>query len=158
MRVDRELKVNLCNHIASAIFSLDSTIIGQELSAKLTLTDLDDQSVELSQLISMTRSTRTTDQLIYVDASGEKIRLELTIAPIKNAYGVAETGECLLMWRDVTFERNLMAERDEFARVIGQELHRPIAQAEMGLQEVEALLTQKTDPLTLVNTLKKSHQ
>lgn len=158
MRVDQDLKISLCNDVASTMFELNNQIMGRELSKILTLTDLDDQSVRLDELIRATHTVRTTDQLIYIDASGEKIRLELTIAPIKNAYGVAETGECLLMWRDVTFERNLMTERDEFARVIGQELHRPIAQAEMGLQDVEALLTQKTDPLALVHALNKSHQ
>lgn len=158
IRLDQQFKINLYNASTLAILDTNATLTGRLISEVVPLTDLNDQPVDLVKLIQKTNRTRVDDELIYTYQTGEKIRLELTISPIKNVYGVTEVGEYILILRDVTLAKNLEMERDEFVSVISHELRTPIAIAEASLSNLELMLTQKTDPIIMSNALKKSHQ
>lgn len=158
IRLDKELKVNLYNASTLAILDTNATLTGRLISEVLLLTDLKDHPVDLVKIIQKAKQTRVYDELIYVYQTGEKIRLELTISPIKNVYGVTELGEFILILRDVTLAKNLEMERDEFISVVSHELRTPIAIAEAGLSNLELMLDKQADPLLVSSSLKKAHQ
>lgn len=158
IRLDKNLQVNLYNASALAILDNNATLTGRPINEVLPLTDLNDQVVDLVRIIQKTKQTRIYDELICVYQTGEKVRLELTISPIKNVYGVAEGGEYIIILRDVTLAKNLEMERDEFISVVSHELRTPIAIAEAGLSNLELMLTKQADPLVMFNSLKKAHE
>lgn len=158
IRLDKDFKINLYNASTLAILDTNVTLTGRLIGEVLKLTDLNDQPVDIAKLIQKTTRTRVNDELLYQYQTGEKIRLELTISPIKNVYGVSEAGEYILILRDVTLAKNLEMERDEFVSVISHELRTPIAIAEAGLSNLELMMAKGSDPLLIVNSLKKAHQ
>lgn len=158
VKVDNQLAVELYNAASLAILDTNQTLTGQSLLDVLKLVDLNQQPVDLIKLITNTKKTTVFDELIYQYANGEQLRLELTVSPIKNVYGVAEDDNYLLMLRDVTKIKNLEQERDEFISVISHELRTPISIMEANLSNLELMLERQVEPALISKNIAKTHQ
>lgn len=158
VKVDNQLVVELYNAASLAILDTNQTLTGQSLLDVLKLVDLNQQPVDLIKLITNTKKTTVFDELIYQYANGEQLRLELTVSPIKNVYGVAEDDNYLLMLRDVTKIKNLEQERDEFISVISHELRTPISIMEANLSNLELMLERQVEPALISKNIAKTHQ
>lgn len=158
LKVDNQLAVELYNAASLAILDTNQTLTGQSLLDVLKLVDLNQQPVDLTRLIASVKKTTIFDELIYQYANGEQLRLELTVSPIKNVYGVAEDDSYLLMLRDVTKIKNLEQERDEFISVISHELRTPISIMEANLSNLELMLERQVEPALISKNIVKTHQ
>lgn len=158
IRLDNQLKISLYNASTLALLDTNTTLTAKRIEDVLVLKDLLGEVVDVQRMIRETTRVRVNDELIYKYKTGETIRLEVTISPIKNIYGVAEDDEYILILRDVTSAKNLEMERDEFISVISHELRTPIAIAEASLSNLGLMLDKKTEPVLLKNALKKSHE
>lgn len=157
VKVDQRLKIKIYNAALLNILDTNQTLSNLSLTNFLKIKDLSGRMVELTELLKASRTVRVFDELLLEYQTGEQIRLELTISPIKNPYGVVEDDEYILIMRDVTKIKNLDMERDEFISVVSHELRTPIAIAEASLSNLELILQQKADPHLIKNTLKKAH-
>lgn len=157
LRIKSDMTIDLYNAASLNILDTNVALGGRQLGEVLPLVDLSGKPFDLIASIKQAQRTEALDEVIYTYQNGEKIRLEITISPVKNNYGVNENQEYLLILRDVTKAKNLEQERDEFISVVSHELRTPIAIAEASLSNLALMLDRKTDKRILKQALAKSH-
>jgi len=89
---------------------------------------------------------------------GGTINLYLSIAPVHLGYGSSGQRGYVVLLRDITREKSLEEERDEFISVVSHELRTPIAIAEGSIGNA-LFLVQKTPSIdkTIVDALTQAH-
>ena len=117
--------VQLYNSAALDLLNTNRDIMGVDADKLFNLIDDDGNAVALSSVVkSATRTIERTDlRLAYSD--GQKINLQLTIIPVKNQFTVHSVHDLdgvIVMARDITKQKSLDDERDEFIGVVSHEL------------------------------------
>jgi len=131
---------------ASSLNLLDTNdnLNGRHIDEVLPLTDQKSGEVSLFKEFKNLKTVVKRDDLEYCFDDGEKIRLELTYAPIRNSYKKSTKSEdndgYIIIFRDVTKAKSLEEERDEFISVTSHELRTPIAIAEGTISNVQVMM------------------
>lgn len=128
--VDENLKVVLYNGAALNILDLNSDLKNHRLRTLVSLIDKNNQNVDIEDLVINTKTQFTTRDLRLKYPNTDMINLYLSIAPVHLGYGVSGQHGFVLLMRDITREKSLEEERDEFISVVSHELRTPIAIAE----------------------------
>ncbi len=156
--IDQDGKVAMSNGAALNILDLNSSMHGQRLAKVMKLVDANNQPIDVSELIrSITTSTSSRDYLLTY-ADGSKINLYLSIAPVHLGYGKNGSRGHVLLMRDITREKSLEEERNDFISVISHELRTPIAIAEGSISNAQFIAEQKQDLAQVKQSLTKAHQ
>lgn len=156
---DQTTKIALYNGAALNILDRNDTIESKNISDILHITDKNNQPVDIKALI-LNIKTATTSRdykLMYPDNS--TINLYMSIAPVHLGYGENGQRGYVLLLRDITHEKSLEEERDEFISVVSHELRTPIAIAEGNISNAEFIVGQ--DPRKnpdVEKALKEAHQ
>ncbi|MDQ5886279.1 MAG: domain S-box protein [Patescibacteria group bacterium] len=139
---DKNLKVIVYNGAALNILDLNTLKEGDDLAAILKLEDKDDKHVTITHLVknSTVASVSRDHKITYKD--GSHINLYISIAPVHLGYGKNSDQGFVVVLRDITREKSLEEERDEFISVVSHELRTPIAIAEGNLSNAQ-LIAQK---------------
>lgn len=140
LAVDANLKIQQYNAAALDILDVNGAISDQPLTKYLKPLDANDQPVDIaSYLRKLTRAEIRRDlKLAYSDSS--EINLYLASAPVHLGYGEAHHSGFTLILRDITREKSLEEERDEFISVVSHELRTPIAIAEGNISNAQFVL------------------
>lgn len=125
--VDDAIKVVLYNGAALNILDLNSSMKGKSLKRVLPLVDKNGQPVDVRKLVEDTKTPTSTRDLLLEYSDGSKANLYLSIAPVYLGYGATGDRGYVLLLRDITREKSLEEERDEFISVVSHELRTPIA-------------------------------
>src|SRR6185437_12926813 len=83
--------------------------------------------------------TTSREYLLHYD-DGSVANLYLSVAPVYFGYGTREDRGYVLLLRDITHEKSLEEERDEFISVVSHELRTPIAIAEGNLSNARLIV------------------
>jgi PAS domain S-box-containing protein len=128
--VDEKARIVLYNGSALNLLDTNTGLEGNSVGAILKLVDKNNQPVDATHLVIDTTSpTSSRDyRIVYPDKS--TINLYLSIAPVHLGYGEEGQRGFVLLLRDITREKSLEEERDEFISVVSHELRTPIAIAE----------------------------
>ena len=153
--------VQLYNSATLDLLNTNRDIMGVDADKLFNLIDDDGNVVALSSVVkSATRTIERTDlRLAYSD--GQKINLQLTIIPVKNQFTVHSVHDLdgvIVMARDITKQKSLDDERDEFIGVVSHELRTPVAIAEGALSNLQLLLERQGDPHVFASTLDAAHK
>ena len=155
---DEDATVVLYNGAALNILDVNSSITGQKLSSVLKLEDEHGEPVDLPKIIQTTTTQFTSRDWRLPYTKDDAINIYISIAPVSLGYG--ETGKkgYVLLLRDITREKSLEEERDEFISVVSHELRTPIAIAEGNVGNAEFILDKAgvKDPAVL-EALKQAH-
>jgi len=137
---DQNVTTLLYNGAALEILDVNRAITGKQLPGIMKLVDKNNQPVDIRELVlgTTTPSTSRDLRLAYPDKSS--ISLYLSIAPVRLGYGEGGARGYVLLLRDITREKSLEEERDEFISVISHELRTPIAIAEGNISNAQFLL------------------
>lgn len=155
--VDQHARVVLYNAAALNIFDVNTIQAGCRLDSLFQPIDTDNQPVDISELVRGTESPTTNRDLRLRYSDGSSINLYLSIAPVRLGYGEEGQQGYVLLLRDITREKSLEEERDEFISVVSHELRTPIAIAEGNLGNAE-FIAEKTGDLTAIKAaLKEAH-
>jgi two-component system sensor histidine kinase VicK len=126
--------------------------------------DQSGDSFALGDSLKNVRAVTVRDDLWYSFEDGEKIRLEMTISPIRNTFNRsrhhAKSGDgYIIIMRDVTKAKSLEEERDEFISVVSHELRTPITVVEGSLSNVELMLSRpNVDTSMLASAVSLAHE
>ncbi len=155
--VDHAGKIVLYNGAALNILDSNSAIKNKPLYKVFNLYDKNNQPVDIHTLVKKTtKATISRDYKIkYQD--GSYVSLYFSIAPVHQSYGKNTSGGHVMLLRDITREKSLEEERDEFIGVVSHELRTPIAIAEGNLSNALFLCERSGDIQDVKAALKESH-
>ena len=129
-------------HNAAALNLLDTNDAptGKAVDTVIKLTDENNKKVSLAKLLKKSTKVDSRDDL-RLNIADETLRLSLIFSPIKSIN--SQSGEShqsyIIIMRDITRQKSLEEERDEFISVISHELRTPITIAEGSLSNVELM-------------------
>jgi signal transduction histidine kinase len=160
---DTKGTVLMYNAACLDLLDTNASLHGKNISELFNLTDSAKAGVKLFDVLKDTNTTQRRDDISHTYADGESIRLELTYAPIKSTFSrhkkaPLQAGYVLIM-RDVTKQKSLEEERDEFISVVSHELRTPITIVEGTLSNVQVMVDRPDalDKKALSGVLKTAH-
>lgn len=143
--VDEGQVVAIYNGAALNILDVNSELKDRHIRTILKLVDRNDKVVNTEDLVRKTKTQFTTRDLLLHYPNGESINLYLSIAPVHLGFGVDGARGHVILLRDITREKSLEEERDEFISVISHELRTPIAIAEGNISNAQFVIDRATD-------------
>jgi signal transduction histidine kinase len=155
--VDEQVKVVLYNGAALNIFDVNTIRAGASLSGLFNLIDKNNQPFDIIELVKGIKVPLTNRDLRLKYDDGSMINLYLSVAPVHLGYGEAGQRGFVLLLRDITHEKSLEEERDEFISVVSHELRTPIAIAEGNLGNAEFIAGKTGDLASIKQALKEAH-
>jgi PAS domain S-box-containing protein len=158
-------KGNVLMYNAACLDLLDTneTLKGMNINDLFTLSDADKAPVKLFDILQQATKTVRRDDIRHTYSDGEEIRLEMTYAPIKSTYSRRKRGQIqagfILIARDVTKQKSLEEERDEFISVVSHELRTPITIVEGTLSNLQVMMgmPKKPEPAVLETSINTAH-
>jgi PAS domain S-box-containing protein len=157
LAIDKDMKIVLSNGAALNILDVNSTLRGRKLDSVVHLLDKNKKAVEVEKLVSKTATPTSTRDFLLEYSDKSTINLYLSIAPVHLGYGSAGRHGYVLLMRDITHEKSLEEERDEFISVISHELRTPIAIAEGDISNAEFIAEKSGDLKQVKQALKEAH-
>lgn len=138
--VDDDFKVVIYNAAALNLLDSNNIKMGDSLNNLLMPYDANNHLVNIQQLIgNLTTPTINRDlRLKYGDTS--LINVFISISPVHIGYGTGGRQGYILVMRDITREKSLEEERNEFISVVSHELRTPIAIAEGNISNAEFMV------------------
>lgn len=131
------------NNAVQTLFNVKASFVGQHVDEIVRIKGRDGTPKIVSQLIAETPMTLTRDDLILMSGTMERY-VEVQITKIRQVNDVVDSG-VVVQVRDITKQRTLEDEKDEFISVTSHELRTPIATIEGLLSNVEILRKKKVD-------------
>ncbi len=155
---DEKFIIAVTNGAALNILDVNATLTGQRLSQVLKLIDKNNQPLDIEKQISEAKSAISTREWKLRYPDGSLVNLYTSIAPVRLGYGQAGQKGYVLLLRDITHEKSLEEERDEFISVVSHELRTPIAIAEGNIGNAEFLFEKSgLQNATVQEALKTAH-
>lgn len=156
--INADMKISLSNGAAQDILDVNKTLDGQKLTDVLRPHDANNQPINFAHVIkSCTTPFVTRDwRLNYSD--NDHISLYVSIAPVHAGFGEEADHGWVLLLRDITREKSLEEERDEFISVVSHELRTPIAITEGNIGNAQFVFEKSgmNNP-AIGNALKEAH-
>ena len=145
---DERGSILMYNAACLDLLDTNDSLKGKNIGELFKLSDKEKTAANLLTLLKeSTRATRR-DDLNHTYRDGESIRLEITFAPIRSNYSLTkkrdELGGYIVIMRDVTKQKSLEEERDEFISVVSHELRTPITIVEGSLSNLGVMMKQPT--------------
>lgn len=159
---DAKGSVLLYNAAALDLLDTNDSVKGKNIGELFSLTDTDTSKVNLFTILQEAKKATRRDDLNHTYGDGESIRLEMTFAPIRSTFSLKKSekeGGYIIIMRDVTKQKSLEEERDEFISVVSHELRTPITIVEGTLSNIDVLMKrpQAPDMDTLSTSITTAH-
>lgn len=137
--IDQDKKIVMSNGAVLNILDINSSLRSKSLGTVLKLFNTKDERINLNRIINeLTTPYSTRDWRIKYN-DGSFANLYVSIAPVRLGYGNEGMKGFVLLLRDISQEKSLEEERNEFISVISHELRTPIAIAEGNIGNAELL-------------------
>lgn len=157
LALDDELNIAIYNGAVLDVLDVNGSINGKPVCDVVRLYDKHNQHVNISDIIRSSTTPKTTRDYHIVYADNSSVNLYISIAPVHLGYGQSGVQGYVVLMRDITREKSLEDERDEFISVVSHELRTPITIAEGNLSNA-LFLAQKTGDVSQVEkALRDAH-
>ncbi len=155
---DNKTNVLIYNGAALNILDLNTSIQDKPISSVMKVVDRNNQPIDIRRMVLDTRTSTANRDLQLCLSDGSRISLYLSIAPVHLGYGQDGDHGFVLLLRDITHEKSLEEERDEFISVVSHELRTPVAIVEGNISNAK-LIADKTGNLTQIKAaLTQAHE
>lgn len=145
------------NGAALSIFDLNEDVMRQTLGSLVRITDKSKRRKNIDNIIAKTNTPQIfTDWLLWYP-DGEYINLYASVAPVHLGYGKQGDSGHVLLLRDITKEKSLEEERDEFISVVSHELRTPVAITEGNISNALFVSQKQNSPKQVIASLKEAH-
>lgn len=157
--VDDHFRVIMYNAAALDVLDLNTAIHGKPISRFLKPVDENKQPVDIVSLLKQTTVPTVSRDLRIQYKDGSTSNLFIGVAPIYLGYGKSQEANngFTIILRDITREKSLEEERDEFISVVSHELRTPIAITEGAISNAQFIAEKSGDMEVIKQTLKESH-
>lgn len=156
--VDEHQKVVIYNGAALNILDINKDLNGKNLRSFIKIIDKNNQPIDIEELVDKTSTQFTSRDIRLKYPDNETINIYISIAPVHLGYAIKGQRGHVLLIRDITREKSLEEERDEFISVVSHELRTPIAIAEGNISNAQFMLTKAPNvPQIVTESLKGSY-
>lgn len=155
--VDEDAKIVLYNAAALNILDVNTITVGSRISDLFKPVDKNKRPVDANALIKKAGKPLSNRDLRLQYSDGSLINLYLSVAPVHLGYGKLGQRGYVILLRDITYEKSLEEERDEFISVVSHELRTPIAIAEGNISNAQMIIKQSGDEAAIAKALKDAH-
>lgn len=156
--IDEEQKIAVYNGAALSILDINTAITGKLIGSVLLLIDKNNQSVNINRLITQTNIPYSSRDFRLRYPDGSSINLYISVAPVRLGYGVEGTKGHVILLRDITREKSLEEERDEFISVVSHELRTPLTVAEGNISNARVIADKGGDIEKVRESLRLAHE
>lgn len=162
MSIDKDGIIRVYNAACLGLLDTNKDLNGQHITSVLHLTDNENKPFRLIAALKAARSVVSREDL-RATISGETIRLSVVYSPIRgddsNSNLQTHKDGFIIILRDITKQKSLEEERDEFISVISHELRTPITVAEGSLSNLQLMMERTDIPKKIVvDNIKVSHE
>lgn len=158
LALDKDLKVDRYNGAALNILDVNGSIEGRSITRLISLVDSNNQPVSVAELIRGIKTTLDTRDYAILYKDGSKAALYLSVAPVHSGYSRSVGHGYVLLLRDITREKSLEDEKDEFISVVSHELRTPITIAEGSISNAIVSAQQRNQADMVAKALDVAHQ
>lgn len=155
--VSANMNIVLSNGAALNILDVNDTLINKRLHEVLKPYDKNNQPVPIEKLVQDSKIPTATRDLLLKYPDGSQINVYLSIAPVRLGYGKKGSRGWILLMRDITHEKSLEEERDEFISVVSHELRTPIAITEGNISNAQFIAEKTGDVTQIKHALQQAH-
>lgn len=156
LTLNRYGKVTSQNAAAQAFFDTNESLIGKDIDKLLGLKDISGASVMTHTLIDETKSSLLRDDLLTGDG-GDTRHLSVQLSRIRSTFDDNEEYGVVMILRDITKQKSLEEEKDEFISVASHELRTPVAIAEGSLSNLLVMAERNIDENKLRGAATMAH-
>jgi PAS domain S-box-containing protein len=149
--------VVLYNGAALNILDANATLQGLSIDKVVPLFDPNKEKVNAKQLVLSTKTSLASRDYLLGYSDGSFANLYMSIAPVRLGYGQKGASGFVLLLRDITHEKSLEEERNEFISVVSHELRTPIAIAEGNIGNAEFIVENTNNKKAVLDALKQAH-
>lgn len=155
LALNENTEVILCNSAAHSLLDTNS-LDGKVLPMILNLVDKRGKPVNIAHLLYDEKPVISDEwKLQYKD--GSDINIYVSISPVRTGYGDALQGGWVIVLRDITSEKKIEQDRDEFVSVASHELRTPVAIAEGSISNAMLLSERSGASDTIKHSLAAAH-
>lgn len=155
--IDENANVILYNGAVLSIFDTNKSLIGENIEDVVTIVDKNNQKVDIKNYITGLETQKSTRDFKIRGHDGAYTNLYVSVAPIRLGYGKKGNQGFVMVFRDITREKSLEEERDEFISVVSHELRTPIAISEGDVGNALFLAEKMNADKQIINPLKQAH-
>ncbi len=155
--LNEDIEIVRFNAAALSILDLNTLELKTPLTEVFKPMDKNNKEVNIKDLILNIKIPETNRDLRLRYWDNSIINLYVSIAPVRLGYGARGQKGFVLLLRDITREKSLEEERDEFISVTSHELRTPIAIAEGNLSNAIFLASKEQVPEVIKTSLKSAH-
>lgn len=148
LSTDKNGTIQVYNAASLGLLDTNTSLEGKHIDTVIKLTDKEDKPVKLSRSLKATRSVVSRDDL-SATISGEMVHLSVIYSPIRSTDSRSDDDTSdgyIIILRDITKQKSLEEERDEFISVVSHELRTPITIAEGTLGNVQVMMGREDIP------------
>ncbi|MDZ7785681.1 MAG: ATP-binding protein [Candidatus Saccharibacteria bacterium] len=138
--IDDQLDIVVSNGAALNILDVNATVNGKSIADFLRLVDKNGEKVDIKKFIQDVKTPYSTRDWRVVYGENDEINVYVSIAPVRLGFGQEGMHGYVILLRDITREKSLEEERDEFISVVSHELRTPVTIAEGNIGNMEFLL------------------
>lgn len=152
--------IRIYNSALLSLIDTNQSLSGRKIDDVMALRDLSGAPVSLMELIKSS-TPLDRDDLLLSFADGDEIRLHISVNKVQSAFSLSQQRDregYVCIARDITKEKSLDEERDEFISVVSHELRTPVTITEGTLSNLKFLLDQGTDVKKLAPALHEAHE
>lgn len=161
LSTDAKGVIQVYNAASLNLFDTNAELAGIPIDSVVRMNDRDNKPFRLAHSLSQAKSVVNRDDLTAT-ISGETIHLSVIYAPIRGADSAADHDSAdgyIIILRDITKQKSLEEERDEFISVVSHELRTPISIAEGTLSNVQLMMSRADIPKsTQVQNIDVAHE
>lgn len=157
LAVDQEVRVVTYNGAALSILDRNDPIEGKPLSSVFHPLDKDDKPVAIAKLVTASHTATANRDFHLKYGDGSNANIYISIAPVRLGYGEQGQQGYVILLRDITHEKSLEEERDEFISVVSHELRTPIAITEGDVSNAMFIAEKSGDMDKVRQALKEAH-
>ena len=155
---DEHGNTKLYNASALNILDTNTGLQGKNIAEFMSVIDQNRTTVDVLSLVTTKKVVSVYTDYFLVYPNGEKINLFLSISPIKIGFSHEAESGFIIAFRDITREKSLEEERNEFISVVSHELRTPIAITEANISNAQFIVEQGKDIGAVKNALEAAHR
>ena len=156
--IDEQMNIAVYNGATLNILDINTAITNKNIGQVLRLINKDGQIINIANLINSITTQYSNRDLLLQYPDGSKVNLYVSIAPVKLGYGQSGTKGHVILIRDITHEKSLEEERNEFISVVSHELRTPVTISEGNISNAQLLAEKGGDSAKIADALRLAHE